>query len=139
MKTGLNNRLCWAEHTVYRLYDQEGRLIYVGCTHDLYKRLKFHQKHQWWYPQIARIVTETHPSRSAALNAETRIRDTEHPRWNIEGRWMKRGNWNNQMFSDYITAMERHYTNRNTAPWKAKIEKAKREQARRYGNRQQAA
>ena len=132
MRTGLNNRLGSAEHTVYRLYDQQDRLIYVGCTHDLVSRLKTHQKTAWWYPQIARISTQQHQGRGAALKAETLIRNTQHPRWNIEARWMQREHWNRQMLADYITALENHQGNKY-ASIKARIQQAKAFQVERYG------
>ena len=138
MRTGLNNRLTWAEHTVYRLYDNQQRLIYVGCTYDLIKRLKTHQKTAWWYPQIERIVTEAHPTHRQGLTAEARIRDTEHPRWNIEARWMKRNSWNRQMFADYITALENHQS-RKYGSIQRRLEKAREEYHERYGTSQQQA
>jgi predicted GIY-YIG superfamily endonuclease len=138
MKTGLNNRLTWAEHTVYRLYDNQQRLISVGCTNDLIKRLRTHQKTAWWYPQIERIQTEVHPGRNAGLHAEARIRDTEHPRWNIEARWMKRNTWNRQMFADYITALENHQS-RKYSSIQRRLEKARDEFHQRYGTNQQQA
>jgi predicted GIY-YIG superfamily endonuclease len=126
------------EHTVYRLYDQQNRLIYVGCTYDLYKRLKTHQKTAWWYPQIARIVTEQQPTRRAALTAETNIRNTEHPRWNIEARWIHKESMNRQMLADYVTALENHHM-RKYSSINDRIRKAKQFQSERYGTNQQQA
>jgi predicted GIY-YIG superfamily endonuclease len=128
------NKLAEVEHTVYRLYDRNNRLIYVGCTYNLEPRLKQHRKVMWWASQIAKIKTETHPSRKAGLAAERRIRDTEHPRWNIEARWMKRERWSYQMFNDYITALENHPMNR-TAKWPARINAAKAFQMEKFGSR----
>ena len=126
------NKLAEVEHHVYRLYDTDNRLIYVGCTYELEPRLKRHNKKMWWAPQIAKIKTETHPTRRDGLAAERRIRDTEHPRWNIEARWMHREKWSNQMFSDYITAMKNHPMNR-TQKWTDRIKAAKQLQWEKFG------
>jgi len=138
MTTGLNNRLTWAEHAVYRLYDQQDRLIYVGCTARLSDRLKHHAKTMWWWEQVARVDIESHPNRTVGLAAEKFIRDTEHPRWNIEARWMYRQHWTNQMFEDYITALKNHPSNKNIK-WDTKINKARQLQQIRYGTNQQQA
>ena len=130
--------LASVEHTVYRMYDQEGRLIYVGCTYDLEQRLNTHRRAMWWYYQSVRIVTETHPNRTEARKAETRIRDTEAPRWNIESRWMLRHSFTQQMFADYITAMENH-PSRKYASIKKRLERAREEYAQRFGTNQQQA
>lgn len=126
------------EHTVYRLYDQQDRLIYVGCTYDLEKRLQAHRRKMWWFYQISRISTETHPNRSEALKSETRIRDTEAPRWNVESRWMMRHSFTKEMFQDYMTALDRHPSKKYGSIAK-RLEKARAEYEQRYGNNQQQA
>ena len=133
-----HQRLANVEHTVYRMFDQQDRLIYVGCTYDLEKRLQAHRRQMWWYYQIARITTETHPNRTEALKSETRIRDTEAPRWNIESRWMMRHSFTEQMFRDYITAMEKHPSSKY-ASIRRRLEKARAEYEQRFGNNQQQA
>jgi hypothetical protein len=112
-----------ANHYVYRLYDNESRLIYVGCSHEPEQRIKRHRSTQWWAPQIAKVRVKVYPSRSAGLAAETEARNTEHPRWNIEARWIHRNNWTATMCADYITALENH-TQRKTPRYERKIHKA---------------
>lgn len=132
------NHLANVEHTVYRLYDNEDRLIYVGCTYDLEKRLQAHRRKMWWYYQTERIVTETHPNRTEALRAETRIRDTEAPRWNVESRWMMRHSFTEQMFLDYMTALDNH-PSKKYGSIRKRLEKAQAEYEQRFGNNQHQA
>jgi predicted GIY-YIG superfamily endonuclease len=55
---------------VYRLYDTEGTLLYIGSAYDPKERAKKHREKPWW-PQVARREDEWHPSREAAYVAET--------------------------------------------------------------------
>jgi len=55
---------------VYRLYDEEGTLLYIGSAYDPAQRSKKHREKPWW-PQVARREDEWHPSREAAYVAET--------------------------------------------------------------------
>ena len=111
------------KHYVYRLYDNESRLIYVGCSYEPEQRIKRHHVTQWWAPQIAKVRIKVYPTRVAGLEAETEARNTEHPRWNIEARWIHRHNWTAAICADYITALENH-TQRKTSRYERKIHKA---------------
>lgn len=114
-----------ANHYVYRIYDADKRLIYVGCSHEPSARIKRHRKTMWWAPQIAAVFTTgPFPTRKAGLAAETLARNTEHPRWNIEARWIHRHDWTAQMCADYITALENH-PSRKTPRYESKIHKAR--------------
>lgn len=73
-----------ATHSVYRVYDTAGRLLYVGCSSDVPARLRQHQQNAQWWLFHARVTTEDFPTREAGREAEERA--TEHPRWNITGR-----------------------------------------------------
>jgi hypothetical protein len=54
---------------VYRLYDADGVLLYIGSSYDPDHRCKAHQKQPWW-PQVARRTEEWHPGRGHAYTAE---------------------------------------------------------------------
>ena len=41
-----------ARHYVYRLFDKDSRLIYVGCSYDPESRINHHRRGIWWYEQI---------------------------------------------------------------------------------------
>jgi predicted GIY-YIG superfamily endonuclease len=94
--------------TVYRVYDDADRLIYVGCTYDLDKRIRAHRGGSWWRSQIARVVAVAqYPARREALAAERHAIETEAPRWNRMFRWALRDTFTEQQWLDYITAWER--------------------------------
>lgn len=68
---------------LYRLYDADDQLLYVGATGNLTQRRYSHRSNQPWGHEIARIEAETFPSRAAALAAEREAIAAEHPRWNV--------------------------------------------------------
>lgn len=70
---------------LYRLFDKEGRLLYVGVAFDPAERWKDHAMFKPWWPLAVRKVIEWHPTRTEALLCEaTAIRD-ESPLHNIKG------------------------------------------------------
>lgn len=71
-----------APHYVYRLFDADDGLLYVGCTHDLTMRMRYHHYRTSWIGEVTRTVVETHPDRRAALLAERAAIVLERPRYN---------------------------------------------------------
>lgn len=73
---------------VYRLWDADDRLIYVGMTtqQSPQRRIGQHLATRWWASQVVRFDFESHATREAALAAEAKAIRTENPRWNVEGR-----------------------------------------------------
>jgi predicted GIY-YIG superfamily endonuclease len=69
---------------VYRLYDAEGTLLYIGSAYDPADRSKQHRAKAWW-PQVTRREDEWHPSRWTAYTAETQAIQAEKPRHNVMG------------------------------------------------------
>lgn len=57
-------------HYVYRAFDADGRLLYIGCTVDLAKRMSQHRKSAEWWEFVAELTTHSYPSRSTARAAE---------------------------------------------------------------------
>ena len=68
---------------LYRFYDSQGKLLYVGITNNFDKRLQQHLRDKWWAPQIARTQKVLYPSRTAALSAEQRAIRSGRPRHNV--------------------------------------------------------
>ncbi len=72
--------------TVYRCFDAEGALLYVGCTNVFLTRL-FQQStpstRKPWWPRVVSITRETFPTMAEALVAERLAIQTEHPEFNI--------------------------------------------------------
>lgn len=64
---------------LYRHYDADGRLLYVGIAGSLTRRDKQHRDHSAWFASVARTETEWLSSRDDALAAERRAIATEHP------------------------------------------------------------
>lgn len=66
--------------TLYRLYDAEGRLLYVGCSINWMSRLMHHKvvKAREWWTDIARAELTRYDSRTEAMEAEfAAIRDED--------------------------------------------------------------
>lgn len=72
------------EHLVYRCYDADGVLLYIGCTNSFSQRKYHHCKNSAWWSQVTSITTEQHVDRKSGLEAERAAIQTEHPRHNVE-------------------------------------------------------
>lgn len=69
---------------VYRVFDAADRLIYIGSTVDLTKRMANHRSSSWWSALTARTETEAHPTISDARLAEAEAIRRDHPAFNHE-------------------------------------------------------
>jgi len=67
---------------LYRFYDAEGDLLYVGVTGNLASRFSDHRRMSPWWAHADRHEVEWLPHWSAALQAERRAIRDEAPRWN---------------------------------------------------------
>lgn len=71
--------------TLYRFYDVDDRLLYVGIAMGVNARWAKHSKDKGWWTEVASARIEHLPSRDAALDAEwAAIRD-ERPIYNVVG------------------------------------------------------
>jgi len=70
-------------HDLYRLYDAEGDLLYIGISADADKRLKQHQTKPEWGDRIESMTTEACGTRERALLAEREAIASEQPTYNI--------------------------------------------------------
>lgn len=71
------NGFTW-DHVLYRLYDREGVLLYIGRTRSIRRRFRTHAAEQPWWPEVASCRTEFLPSYEALCEAE-RV---------VKGRWV---------------------------------------------------
>lgn len=71
-------------HAVYRMFDQDGRLLYVGSTKNPGGRFGGHLEKRWFL-QVVSISLEWFPTKAAAVLAENRAIQSEHPRLNVAG------------------------------------------------------
>lgn len=76
--------------TVYRAYDQQERLLYVGISDGEFIRLSQHAASSPWTRYAVTITLERHPSRAHAERAEREAIASEDPVWNMDGRPLAR-------------------------------------------------
>lgn len=69
---------------VYRLYDADGALLYIGSAYDPEQRCKSHRNKPWWR-EVAHRTEEWHPSRGHAYQAEMDAIAVEHSKYNRMG------------------------------------------------------
>ncbi len=70
-------------HIVYRMYDSNNELLYVGCTKNLLARIGSHQSDKEWKYDIKNITLEYFDNRLDALNAESKYQKNENPKYSI--------------------------------------------------------
>lgn len=68
---------------LYRFFNADGALLYVGITEHLGIRWNTHAKKQPWWPQVARQTVDWHETRALAEKAETAAIKAEQPKYNI--------------------------------------------------------
>lgn len=69
---------------VYRLYDADDVLLYIGSAFDPAERCKAHVRQSWW-PKVARRADEWFPHRRAAYVAEMNAIASEDAKYNRMG------------------------------------------------------
>jgi hypothetical protein len=67
---------------VYRFYDGEGSLLYVGCTVRPAVRLRAHQRRQPWWDEVEDSEIIWYPDMDQAADAELRAIHSERPVYN---------------------------------------------------------
>jgi len=70
---------------VYRLFDGEGRLLYIGITFNPRDRWNGHSGTKSWWKDVVRREVEWHETRAEAERAEVAAIRAEHPLYNIVG------------------------------------------------------
>jgi predicted GIY-YIG superfamily endonuclease/DNA-binding XRE family transcriptional regulator len=81
-------RLADREHWVYRCYDADGQLLYIGCTSDVSHRFRAHRSaksetSRTLMRRMARYSAEVYPDRASGMAAERRAIAAEHPLLNV--------------------------------------------------------
>ena len=67
---------------LYRHFDCNGTLLYVGISSSTIARLSQHQRTAHWFDQVANVSVQKFPTRKAALEAEKLAIQTEKPLYN---------------------------------------------------------
>jgi hypothetical protein len=70
-------------HAVYRMFDQKGRLLYIGISGRA-GRFNEHATKRW-FPLVSVITLEWHATHAEAILAERRAISAEKPRYNVTG------------------------------------------------------
>lgn len=70
-------------NAVYRFYDAQDRLLYIGVSMNLLARWKAHDRQKDWWRQVVRATIEHFDTREAALEAEETAIRTEKPLYNV--------------------------------------------------------
>lgn len=76
------NRQGWT--ALYRHFDDEGALLYVGVSLHPIARMEQHGDAAGWFQFITRVEIEWHASRDAALAAEAQAITGERPLFNVK-------------------------------------------------------
>ncbi|GIM90346.1 GIY-YIG nuclease family protein [Paractinoplanes toevensis] len=76
-----------APTAVYRVFDQLGRLLYVGVAIDPEVRLACHAREKLWWRDVdpSRTRIDWFPNRHAGITEENRALETESPIHNVAG------------------------------------------------------
>jgi hypothetical protein len=68
---------------LYRLWGQEGELLYVGISNNIRRRHREHSKNKPWWGQVQSKTICEFITRDDALKAEYHAINTECPKYNI--------------------------------------------------------
>jgi predicted GIY-YIG superfamily endonuclease len=69
--------------SLYRHFDKDGTLLYVGVSLSHFARLQQHKSASMWFDKIANVTIEQFETRAEALRAETKAIINEKPLHNI--------------------------------------------------------
>jgi predicted GIY-YIG superfamily endonuclease len=69
---------------LYRHFDKDGRLLYVGISLSAVQRLGQHRYGACWFDQITTVTIEQHPDRKAVEAAEREAIKREKPIFNVQ-------------------------------------------------------
>lgn len=68
---------------MYRAFDEDDRLIYIGASKDLPQRFALHRVRSWWADLVARVQVQVFSTMDAAFAAEKAAIQEERPAFNV--------------------------------------------------------
>lgn len=91
--------------TLYRAFNSENELLYVGISHSVMARIGQHKSAGVWHGKCVRITLEHFPNRELARKAENKAIKKEYPIYNKQG---KPSNTltSNSLFENLLAAAE---------------------------------
>jgi len=72
------------KHSLYRHFDKNDNLLYVGISVDPLNRLKDHKQQAIWFEQISRVDIEKFDNRKDVIRAEIEAIRNEAPVFNVK-------------------------------------------------------
>lgn len=93
-------------HVVYRAFDSDGRLLYVGMTSNLCGRLTTHRRNGVWYQEAAVWTIEGFADRSSAWKVEQAAIYGEHPLHNVNYRQIGKRGWIGRRWAKYVEGID---------------------------------
>lgn len=72
-----------SDFVLYRAFDLEGRLLYIGSTNDVRLRMDQHRKSAQWFSRMALFTTEPFATEDEVRIAERAAIQNEQPPYNI--------------------------------------------------------
>lgn len=69
--------------SLYRQYNKDGVLLYVGVSESVMTRLSQHSATSKWFRDVTTVTVKHFRTRRAALRAETKAIAEEHPVYNV--------------------------------------------------------
>lgn len=72
----------YKEHALYRFYDGDGDLLYVGISWSPWRRWKQHRAKSPWFGSATRVTCDVYPNEWTALDAERAAIRNELPCFN---------------------------------------------------------
>lgn len=69
-------------HSLYRMFDAEGALLYIGASANLPDRVEQHRRSKEWWREVATIQAVHFDSIVEVRRAEAQAINTESPRYN---------------------------------------------------------
>lgn len=70
-------------HVVYRCYDADGALLYVGFTGNLRERRRIHKARFGWWADVAQVTSTRPTTKTAAIRYERMTIRAEQPTINV--------------------------------------------------------
>lgn len=71
------------KYRLYRHFDKQQNLLYVGISLRAFQRLSEHREHSHWFSDIANVTFEPFSTKEAALAAEKQAIQSESPKFNV--------------------------------------------------------
>lgn len=73
----------WKQTCLYRIWDADGALLYVGISTNPDMRMYKHKRHQPWWSEVDGVSYEWFPNRESAQGAERSAIHHENPTHNV--------------------------------------------------------